>query len=87
MSATREQALATLTGPGGAFEIVPTDVQGIEMPVFRNAPPTMRAVFEQSLEFGDRTFLVYDDLRWTYADHGDRVRRLAHHLREMAGVR
>ncbi len=87
MSATREQALATLTGPGGAFEIVRTDVQGIEMLVFRTAPPTMRAVFEQSLEFGDRTFLVYDDLRWTYADHGVRVRRLAHHLREVAGVR
>jgi long-chain acyl-CoA synthetase len=82
----RADALARLTGPGGSFEIVREQVNGIEMPVYLHAPPSMRAVFEQSLEFGDRTFLVYDDTRWSYADHGDRVRRLAHHLRTVAGV-
>jgi len=82
----RAEALTRLTGPGGPFEIVNEEVNGIEMPVYRHCPPTMRTVFEQSLEFGDRTFLVYGDTRWSYAEHGTRVRRLAHHLRTVAGV-
>ncbi len=77
MTSTRDDTIAALTGPGSPFEIVRTDVGGIELPVYAHAAPTLRDVFERSLDFGDREFLVYGDTRWTYADHGVRVRRLA----------
>jgi long-chain acyl-CoA synthetase len=78
---TRDAAIAALTGPGAPFEIVQADVAGIELPVYLHAAPTLRDVYERSLEFGDREFLVYGDTRWTYTDHGVRVRRLAAALR------
>ncbi len=79
---SREAALARLTGQGGDFEIVREVVGGIELPVYRNAEPSMRAVLETSLEFGDRTFLVFEETRWSYNEFGERVRRLAAHLIE-----
>ena len=87
MTADREAAIARLTGPGGAYEIERVDVGGIELPVYRHAPRSMREVFEQTLVNGDRTFLVYDETRWSYLDHAERVRRLGHHLVEVAGIR
>lgn len=87
MSLDRDEAVALLTGRGADFEIVTETVGGIEMPVYRNAAPSMRAVFENSIAQGDRPFLVYGDTRWSYGDHADRVRRLGHHLVEVSGIR
>lgn len=83
---TRDEVVAALTGPEGAFEIVRTDVGGHQLPVYRHAAESLRAVFERSLEYGDRDFLVYETTRWSYAEHGDRVRRLAAHMTK-SGVR
>lgn len=82
---TREEAIAELTGPGGAFEIVTGDVDGRSLPVYLHAAPDLRVVFERSLDFGDRDFLVYGTTRWSYREHGERVRRLAAHMTE-AGI-
>ena len=51
---SREQIIAELTGPGGAFEVRATRVNDVPMRVFRNAPPSMRAVFESTRAFADR---------------------------------
>ncbi len=80
MTGGRTEVLARLTGSGGDFEIVREVVGGIELPVYKHAAPSMRAVLEKSLEYGDRTFLVFEDTRWSYTEFGDRVRRLAVHL-------
>lgn len=77
---SRDAAVAGLTAPGAPFEMVETEVLGHRMRVYANAPASMRAVFESSLDHGDRDFLVYDDTRWTYREFGRRVRRLGHHL-------
>ncbi len=78
----REQIVDGLTGPGGAFETQRASVVGIPMTIYANAPASMRAVFEATSVFADRDFLIYDDERWTYADLHQRVRALAHLLRE-----
>jgi len=78
----RQQIVAELTGPGGAFETHETSVVGVPMTVYAKAPPSMRAVFESTAAFADREFLIYDDERWTYGDLHRRVRALAHLLHD-----
>ncbi|MFW6093881.1 MAG: class I adenylate-forming enzyme family protein [Pseudomonadota bacterium] len=82
----RDQVLADLTAPGAPFEVRTETVSGVTMPVYANAPGSMREVLLASKEFGDRVFLVYDDERWTYEQHFRRVSALAHLLVER-GVR
>lgn len=84
---TVQHRIAELTSPGAPFEIVSDEVHGRTMPVYRNAPANMREVFEATRERGDRPFLAYRETRWSYADHADRVHRLAAHLTDVVGIR
>jgi len=79
-------AWAQLTGPGGPFEVVDTEVRGVPMKTFVSAPPTMRVLWELTAGRGDDTYLVYEDERYTYAEVHALVRRLAHVLRHDHGV-
>lgn len=81
-----QDRIAELTAPGGPFEIVSQEVRGRTMPVYRHAPSNMREVFEGTRTLGDRPFLVYRDTRWSYADHADRVHRLAGYLTDVVGI-
>jgi long-chain acyl-CoA synthetase len=60
------EAHARLTAPGERFEIEEIPIRGILTRVWKNAPPTLRHVFENARGFPDREFLVYDDDRATY---------------------
>jgi long-chain acyl-CoA synthetase len=60
------EAHAQLTAPGERFEIETLPIRGIPTRVWKNAPPTLRHVFQTSRTFADREFLVYDDERATY---------------------
>ncbi len=62
-----QKARLELTGSGGLFEITEADVLGNRIRVFRNAPPSVREVWLSTMQFADRTYLVYDDERLTYA--------------------
>jgi acyl-CoA synthetase (AMP-forming)/AMP-acid ligase II len=84
---TRAQATAQITRPGSFFEIAEASVRGRRMRVFKNAPRSLRAVFESTLEHGDETYLVYDQTRQTFAEHGRSVAALANHLSRDRGVR
>lgn len=84
---TKAEATAALTAPGAPFEIVRTDVRGIELPVYRHAPGSLREVFEHASRFGEAPYLHYADTDWSYRDHAVRVGRLATYLREVADVR
>lgn len=61
------EAVAAITGPGGMFEIVDGEVGGQKLKLFKNAPPSLRALFGVSRTRGDATFLVYEDERWSFA--------------------
>ena len=74
---TFEQALASLIGPGGSFELVPAEVAGRRMRVFRHAPPSLRALFAGARARGDATFLVYEDERRGFAEVMAQVDALA----------
>jgi acyl-CoA synthetase (AMP-forming)/AMP-acid ligase II len=75
-----------LLRPGSLYEMSDTEVRGIPMRVFRNAPPSMRTIWELARGHGDKTYLVYEDERYTYAEVDARVRALAGHLRDEHGV-
>src|ERR1700760_1797556 len=80
----REEVIERLTKEG-TFELVTDTSLGYPIKIYRNAPPSLRAVFEGTKAFGDRTFLIYGDETLTFKQHFDRVASLAHFLHE-AGV-
>ena len=64
----RDAALRALTAAGADFEIVEETVLGMPMRVFRNAPPSLRAVLEMAREYAVRDAVVYEDERLTYGE-------------------
>ena len=81
-----DEAIAASTGPGAPFEIVEADVLGRRTKVFKNAPPSLRALFDTARGRGDETFLVYEDERWSFAETMARVDALGAALVEHYGV-
>ncbi|MGK2930959.1 MAG: AMP-binding protein, partial [Acidimicrobiales bacterium] len=82
-----QQAWNEMAGPGGPFETTTIEVRDVPIKVFTSAPPDMRALWDLAAGHGDRTYLVYEDERYTYAEIGAQVRALAHLLGETHGVR
>ena len=80
------KAREELTGPGGEFEIVEAEVLGNKLRVYKNAPPSVREVWLSTAAFADRTYLVYEDERLTYAEAHAQVNSVAAWLFEQ-GVR
>ena len=84
---SREDAYRRLVGPGLPFETHEVTVGGVRLRNWKNAPPSLRAVFARTADFGDAEFMVCGQERTTYAEHRRAVCRLAHVLRESYGVR
>jgi long-chain acyl-CoA synthetase len=61
-----QQAHALLGQPGLPTEIGEETIRGVTMKVWKNQPPTLRAVAEMAKGHGDKVFLVYEDERVTY---------------------
>jgi long-chain acyl-CoA synthetase len=81
-----EDANAQLTAPGQIFEMEEIDIRGVPTRTWKNAPPTLRSVFDMSAAHGDATFVVYEDERTTFAEHYRIASTLAHRLRNTFGV-
>ena len=81
-----EEANAQLTAPGQIFEMEVIDVRGVPTRTWKNAPPTLRSVFDMSAAHGDATFIVYEDERTSFAEHYRIAATLAHRLRDTFGV-
>ena len=77
---------AELSAPGGPFATTEIVVRGVPMRVMNAAPPHMRAVWESTAPFAERTYLVYEDERYTYAEIAAQVRAVANYLRSAHGV-
>ena len=75
-----------LTAEGSPFAVTEIEVRGNPCRVFASAPPTMRTVWELAQFHGDKTYVIYEDERYTYAEIGAQVRALAHYLRDVHGV-
>ena len=87
MSVSFDQALSLLTGPGQPFETVDADVLGTTQPVFKNAPANLRDVFVVTRSHGDKTSVVYEDERCSFADVMGEADALGAALVERYGVK
>ena len=81
---TRQQAISALTAPGQPYELEISEVGGRWLRVFRNAPRSLRELFEQTVS--DQTFIVYDDERLTFREAHAQAARIAHLLVHDYGV-
>ncbi len=54
-----------LEAPGSFFAVSNIDVRGVTVKTFTAAPPTMRAIWEMTAGHGAKTYLVYEDERYT----------------------
>ena len=78
---------ALLTGPGARFEMEEKVINGVKLRVYRHAPKTLRDCVLNSVNWGTREFLVYQDERVTFYAHYKAVAHLATRLRNDYGVR
>ena len=79
--------IANLTQPGTQFAVKQGTVRGAEMPVFENAPPSMREYFD--LFFGAqaaREFTVYEDERRTFGEIFEEAKHIASALQHEYGI-
>jgi len=81
-----DAAWKELTAPGAQFAMSEIEVRGAPMRVFDSAPPTMRSFWELAAFYADRTYVVYEDEQYTYAEIDAQVRALAHLLHDRYGV-
>jgi long-chain acyl-CoA synthetase len=75
-----KEAWAELTAPGAQFEIEEIEVRGNRIRSYKLAPPSVRDLWVSTTQFNDRTYLVYQDERLTYAQVHDRVNACANWL-------
>ena len=87
MSLSNDEIEARLTAPGSLFEIEEREIRGIAIKTWKNAPPSLATVLEQSRIHGDKGFLVYEDDRLSFEQHYRAAASLAHILVEDWGVR
>jgi long-chain acyl-CoA synthetase len=61
-----QQAHALIGAAGLPTEVAEETIRGIRVKVWKNQPPTLRAVVEAARAHGAKDFLVYEDERVTY---------------------
>ena len=61
-----KEAWAELISAGADFEIEKIEVRGASINTYKNALPTLKHMWEQTRQFGDRDYLVYQDERFSY---------------------
>lgn len=71
---------AAFTAPGSPFEIGMEEVRGVPYRVFKRAPACLSEIYAAAHQFGDRSFLVYENQRLSYAEAFERAGSLAREL-------
>jgi long-chain acyl-CoA synthetase len=79
----RPPSARELLGPGGAYELVEAEINGVRLPTLKNAPLHLREYYQASLESADATFYVFEDERYTFADAWRQAERVASALCEL----
>ena len=81
------QAHALIGQPGAVTEVTEETIRGVTMKVWKNQPPTLRAVCEMAKAHGDKMFLVYEDERVSYDAFHRAVAAFALELQERGVVK
>jgi len=87
MALSQAEIRAAMTAPGQMFEMEEVEALGRKVRSWKNAPPTLRDIFLNSAQYGDRVFIVYEDEELTFAQHYSQVVALAHALVEDYGIK
>ena len=74
-------------GSGSLFELKDAVVRGIPMQVFTHAPANMALALQAARGHGDKTFIVYEGERYSFAETMDRVDGLCHLLVHEYGIK
>ena len=83
-----DDVVARLTAPGAMLETVPFERYGRQLPMLKNAPPTLPVMFEMfCAQHGDTEFLVDGDIRLTFAQTYAAARAVAGGLVAGHGVK
>ena len=72
-----DAALTDLTAEGQLLEVVSVDRPWGQQNEFKNAPPTLAAYFALMLQHSDKTFLVFQNERYSFQEVWDRSNNLA----------
>ena len=82
---SREQAIAVATAPGQPHELIDESIDGRPLRIFKNAPPSLRALFESTAS--ELPFLSYEDERYSFAQAWAAAARIGQVLVHGCGVR
>lgn len=82
---SRQQLAAAATGPGQDYEIVPGEFWGRPCRVFKNAPQTLRHLYDESRS--DETFVVYEDERYSFEESWARASQIGRLLIDEYGIK
>lgn len=74
------EAQALLTAPGQPFEMTTATIRGVETRVWKNAPPSLRALIDASRAHRVRLMTIYEDERVSYDANHRATAALAAHL-------
>ena len=74
---------AALTGPGAPFEMETVTIRGVPTRVWKNALPNLAELARTGRAHGERTFVVYEDERVSFAAWFRAVAALARHLQAL----
>jgi long-chain acyl-CoA synthetase len=82
-----QQAHALISAPGVITEVEDVEIRGVKTKVWKNLPPSLRAVAEASRVHGERIFLVYEDERVSFEAFHRAVAALAAELARQGVVK
>ena len=63
-----QQVRAQMTGPESMFELGEIEIRGETLKTFTNAPASLGDVWALASMHGDKTYLIYEDESWSYAE-------------------
>lgn len=72
-----DQKMTAADSPFAMDEIL---IDGISTRVWKHAPKNLQAIFEDTRQFAERDYLIYEGERMTYRQHHQKVVALAHAL-------
>ncbi|RXT33318.1 class I adenylate-forming enzyme family protein [Bradyrhizobium betae] len=81
-----QETYAILTAAGAPFEMETLDIAGRPVRVYKNAHRDLRAIFEASKLWGDRTYIVFGNERVSFRGHYRAASALAWRLVDDYGV-
>jgi len=85
MSMTYEEACSAVCAPGTMFEIIETEVRGVQTKVFAGTPPNITSLFQLAAA-RESEFIVYEDERWTMPQVLSLAAQIGHALVDEWGI-